>query len=191
MPSSLVYFALEVPTTPLAAPVPCQETRRLGCNEVYLRTGQHGLRLVKRQADLLELVIALVEAGNHVVAEHGFIIADDPELDLNSHGHSEGSMADKLQPTCLPPRWPRHPTDFYALLRDADHRIRFHFTPKHASWLNQIELWFSILARKVLRRGSFTSTEDLKDKIDRFITYFNETLAKPFRWTMRGKPLTI
>ena len=78
-----------------------------------------------------------------------------------------------------------------AFLRDADHRIRFHFTPKHASWLNQIELWFSILARKVLRRGSFTSTEDLKDKIDRFITYFNETLAKPFRWTMRGKPLTI
>ena len=62
---------------------------------------------------------------------------------------------------------------------------------KHASWLNQIELWFSILARKVLRRGSFSSTQDLKDKIDRFITYFNQTLAKPFQWTMRGKPLTI
>jgi transposase len=78
-----------------------------------------------------------------------------------------------------------------AFLRDADHRIRFHFTPKHASWLNQIELWFSILARQVLRRGSFTSTQDLKDKIKRFIAYFNETLAKPFQWTMRGKPLAM
>ncbi len=78
-----------------------------------------------------------------------------------------------------------------AFLRDAEHRIRFHFTPKHASWLNQIELWFSLLARKVLHRGSFTSTQDLKDKINRFIAYFNETLAKPFQWTMRGKPLTI
>ena len=78
-----------------------------------------------------------------------------------------------------------------AFLRDADHRIRFHFTPKHASWLNQIELWFSILARKVLRRGSFTSTQDLSDRIARFITYFNETLAKPFRWTMTGRPLAI
>ena len=108
-------FALEVPTTPLAAPMPRQETRRLGRNQARLRTGQHGLRLIKRQADLLELVIALVEAGNHVLAEHGVIIADDPELDLNSHGLSEGSMADKLQPTCLPQRRPRHPTDFYAL----------------------------------------------------------------------------
>jgi len=78
-----------------------------------------------------------------------------------------------------------------AFLRDADHRIRFHFTPKHASWLNQIELWFSILARKVLRRGSFTSTQDLTDRIERFIAYFNDTLAKPFRWTMKGRPLAI
>jgi transposase len=68
-----------------------------------------------------------------------------------------------------------------AFLCDADHRIRFHFTPKHASWLNQIELWFSILAREVLRRGSFTSAQDLKDKINSFIAYFNEILAKPFQ----------
>src|SRR3954470_18746866 len=70
--------------------------------------------------DLLELVIALVKAGNHVLAEHGVIIGDDPELDLNSHGPSQGSMADKLQPTCLPQRWPRHPTDFDALTENVE-----------------------------------------------------------------------
>jgi len=69
------------------------------------------------------------------------------------------------------------------------HRITFHFTPKHASWLNQIEIWFSILARKILRRGNFISKQDLKDKIEAFIKFFNETLAKPFRWTYTGKPL--
>ncbi|MGH7002030.1 MAG: transposase [Stellaceae bacterium] len=76
-----------------------------------------------------------------------------------------------------------------AFLRQSDHRIAFHFTPKHASWLNQIEIWFSILVRKLLRRGNFATKKDLRTKIEQFIAYFNATMAKPFRWTYAGKPL--
>jgi transposase len=76
-------------------------------------------------------------------------------------------------------------------LSQPEHRITFHFTPRHASWLNQIEIWFSILVRKLIRRGDFVSKQDLQTKIEQFIAYFNETMAKPFRWTMKAKPLTV
>ncbi len=72
-----------------------------------------------------------------------------------------------------------------------EHRIRFVYTPKHCSWLNQVEMWFSILVRRLLKRASFTSIEELRQRILDFIEYFNRTLAKPFKWTYRGRPLTV
>jgi len=74
-------------------------------------------------------------------------------------------------------------------LSDPAHRIRFVYTPKHCSWMNQIEIWFGILSRKVLRRGSFRSTEELRERILAFIEHLNATMAKAFKWTYTGRPL--
>jgi transposase len=76
-----------------------------------------------------------------------------------------------------------------AFLTDESHRIRIVYTPKHCSWLNQVEIWFGILTRRLLKRSQFKSTAELKQGILTFIAFFNETLAKPFRWTYIGKPL--
>ena len=76
-------------------------------------------------------------------------------------------------------------------LQDESHRIRFVYTPKHASWLNQIECWFSILVRRLLKRASFTSIQELEQRILDFIDYFNKIMAKPFKWTYTGRPLNV
>jgi DDE superfamily endonuclease len=78
-----------------------------------------------------------------------------------------------------------------AFLVEQSHRIRFVYVPKHTSWLNQIEIWFSILVRRVIRRGNFKSAAELRQKILAFIDYFNRTMAKPFKWTHTGRPLNV
>ena len=78
-----------------------------------------------------------------------------------------------------------------AFLMDPSHRIRFVYVPKHTSWLNQVEIWFSVLARRVIRRGSFRSKDELRDRLLAFVSYYNRTQAKPYKWTYAGRPLNV
>jgi transposase len=68
-------------------------------------------------------------------------------------------------------------------------RFVFHFTPTHGSWLNQVELWFAIVTRRVLRHGDFRSVDELIAALEQFIARWNRREAHPFRWTYRGLPL--
>lgn len=70
-------------------------------------------------------------------------------------------------------------------LESPHHRIRIVFTPKHCSWLNQIENWFSILTRRVLKNAYFDSVKELTDKMEHFITFYNRFDAKPIKWNYK------
>jgi transposase len=78
-----------------------------------------------------------------------------------------------------------------AFLHDSSHRIRMVYTPKHCSWLNQIELWFGRLRRKLLKRGEFASLEALIAKLHEYIANYNRIYAHPYRWTWAGVPLVM
>lgn len=73
-----------------------------------------------------------------------------------------------------------------AFLEDESHRIRFVYTPKHCSWLNPIENWFAKLQRHVIRNGNFSSVDDLKNKVESYIRFYNRCLLKPLQWKFKG-----
>jgi transposase len=148
-------------------------------------------RPTRTEADFLEFIDAVVQA--HPQAQRFNFVLDN----LNTH-QSESLVRyvardAAIEPSLLGVKGQegilQNLQTRAAFLSDATHRIRFCYTPKHASWINQIEIWFGILVRKVIRRGDFASLADLEQKLLAFIDYFNRTMAKPFKWTYQGKPL--
>ena len=108
---------------------------------------------------------------------------------LNTHWHHDLCEAvARLSEVPYDPEQHKIGPERREFLMGTDKRVVVHYTPKHASWLNQIEIWFSVLVRKLLQRETFCSLAELEERILDFIAYYNRNLAHPYRWTYTGTP---
>jgi transposase len=109
---------------------------------------------------------------------------------LNTHGSLQAcEVLAALNGRAFVPRALKRGGQRKAFLTDPDYPHRFVFTPKHGSWLNQVELWFSVLARRFLKRGDFASPVEFEEQLRRFLDRYNAEQAHPYRWTYTGEPL--
>lgn len=159
---------LEVASGELIAPT-------IGNRRTEMDFAQHIARTIAIDPDA-EWVFVLDQLNIHMSQTLVYVVAAECELDIDLGIKGTSGILMSMATR-------------QAFLADSSHRIRFVYVPKHSSWLNQIEIWFSILVRRLLKRASFSSVTDLKQRILDFIDYFNRVLAKPFKWTFTGRPL--
>jgi hypothetical protein len=155
-------------------------------NNIHLATGQliaPTIADTRTEADFVEHIERLIQSD----PDAGFIILCDQ---LNTHKSESlvrliAQVLGDTQVLGEKGKWGilKSMQTRQAYLSDPHHRIRFVYTPKHCSWLNPIEVWFSILTKHVLNRGNFPSIPDLRQKIQRYVTYYNEHLAKVWKWS--------
>ena len=109
---------------------------------------------------------------------------------LNTHWSLDACrVLARLSGVAFRPKQLRTGAERKAFLTDPDHRYRFAFTPKHGSWLNQVELWFSVLSRRFLKRGDFASAADFETRLRAYLETYNAREKHPYRWTYTGQPL--
>jgi transposase len=109
---------------------------------------------------------------------------------LNTHWSREAcAVLAALNRLAFEPRRLRTGAERRAFLTDPEHHYRFVFTPKHGSWLNQVELWFSVLARRFLKRGDFASAAEFEQRLAVYLEAYNARERHPYRWTYTGQPL--
>lgn len=159
---------LEVATGELIAPT-------IGDRRTEVDFAQHIARTIATDPDA-EWIFVTDQLNIHMSETLVRVVATECQLDIDLGVKGQTGILQSM-------------TTRRAFLTESSHRIRFVYVPKHSSWLNQIEIWFSILVRRLLKRASFASVADLKQRLLDFIDYFNCVLAKPFKWTYTGRPL--
>jgi hypothetical protein len=110
----------------------------------------------------------------------------------NLHTHWRLEVCQLVAPWCAVPFRPKglqRGAQRRAFRCDPTHKHVLHFTPKHGSWLNQVALWFSVLARRFLKRGDYASVQDFDTRLSDYLACYNTHHAHPYRWTYTGQPL--
>lgn len=126
-------------------------------------------RLLQKASGAPEVHLVMDNLNTHWHHDFCHVVAEHSGLDYIPGDHPVGE-------------------DRRRFLASKEKRVVVHYTPKHASWLNQVEIWFSLLGRKVLARGSFASVQELEERLLAFVSYYNRILAHPYRWTYTGTP---